>query len=135
MSRIPDWEQCLAAAVAHARIQPFEWGSHDCATWAFDVRRELTGGQDDAALWRSRYTTPLGAQRILRKLGWSDLEVGGRNLLGEPLKFVLLAQRGDLVLGSDPEAFGVCLGAGVAFVGPDGLSFLPLSNCRLAWRT
>ena len=134
-TRIPHWEQLLAAAIAEAHTRPFAWGSHDCATWAFDLRRDLTGGADHAALWRGRYTTPLGATRVMRRLGWSSLEEGGCTLLGAPLETVLLAQRGDLVLGGDPEAFGVCLGAHASFVGPDGLTYLPLFACRLAWRT
>ena len=135
MTRIPHWEQLLAAAIAEARTHPFAWGSHDCATWAFDLRRDPTGGPEHAALWRGRYTTALGATRVMRKHGWLSLEEGARALLGAPLDTVLLAQRGDLVLGGDPEAFGVCLGAQAAFVGPDGLTHLPLSACRLAWRT
>lgn len=135
MTRIPHWEQLFAAAIAEAHTRHFAWGSHDCATWAFDLRRDLTAGPDHAALWRGRYTTPLGAVRVMRRLGWSSLEEGARALLGAPRDTVLLAQRGDLVLGGDPEAFGVCLGAHASFVGPDGLTYLPLSACRLAWRT
>lgn len=133
--RIPHWEQLLAAAITEARTRPFAWGQHDCATWAFDLRRDLTGGQDHATLWRGRYRTPGGCQRVLRRLGWKTLEDGGRALLGEPLPDPRLAQRGDIVLGGEPEAFGVCIGARAAFVAPEGLVTLPLSSCRLAWRT
>jgi hypothetical protein len=135
MTRIPHWEQDLAAAIADARARPFAWGHHDCATWAFDLRRDLTQGPDHAAAWRGRYRTGPGAQRVLRRLGWGALEEGARALLGAPLETVLLAQRGDLVLGGAPEAFGVCIGARVAFVAPEGLVVLPLGQCRLAWRT
>jgi hypothetical protein len=134
-TRIPHWEQVFAAAIIEARRRPFAWGSHDCATWAFDLRRDLTGGPDHAALWRGRYRTPGGCKRVLRRLGWGSLEEGGRALLGAPMETVLLARRGDLALGGDPEAFGVCIGARVAFVAPQGLVTLPLSSCRLAWRT
>ena len=135
MTRIPHWEQLFAAAITDARTRPFAWGSHDCATWAFDLRRDLTGGADHAALWRGRYRTPGGCQRMLRRLGWKTLEEGGRALMGDPLADRRLAQRGDLVLGGEPEAFGVCIGARAGFVSPEGLVTLPLSSCRLAWRT
>ena len=135
MIRIPHWEQLFAAAIMDARTRPFAWGQHDCATWAFDLRRDLTGGSDHAALWRGRYRTSGGCQRVLRRLGWKTLEEGGRALLGEPLADPRLAQRGDLVLGGEPEAFGVCLGAQAGFVSPEELVTLPLSSCRLAWRT
>ncbi|ALI57090.1 hypothetical protein IMCC12053_3143 [Celeribacter marinus] len=72
---------------------------------------------------------------MLRRLGWTSLEDGGRALLGDPLEDVRLAQRGDLILGGAPEAFGVVIGATAAFVAPAGLVRLPLSTCRLAWRT
>jgi hypothetical protein len=134
MIRVSCWEQRLWAAIDAARDLPFAWGHHDCATWAFDLRRDLTGGEDVAAQWRGRYSTPLGARRIMRKLGWQDIEAMGRDLLGAPLATPLLAQRGDLVLGGEERAFGVCTGARAAFVSPDGLVQLPLARCALAWR-
>ena len=133
--RVPHWEQVLADAVQEASARPFAWGQHDCATWAFDLHRDLTDGPDHAALWRGRYRTPIGCGRVLRRLGWTSLEEGGRALLGEPLENARFAQRGDLILGGDPEAFGVVIGSKAAFVAPDGLVRLPLSVCRLAWRT
>jgi hypothetical protein len=58
----------------------------------------LTGGEDNAGLWRGRYTTALGGARVMRRLGWASLEEMGRSLLGEPRPAVLLARRGDIVL-------------------------------------
>jgi hypothetical protein len=132
--RVCGWVSLLAARLEAVRDIPFAWGHHDCATWAFDLRRDLTGGEDVAALWRGRYTTALGAQRIMRKLGWQNIEAMGRDLLGDPLATPLLAQRGDLVLGGEDPAFGVCAGARAVFISPDGLVQLPLSVCSLAWR-
>ena len=132
--RLCGWTTILAARLEAVRDLPFAWGSHDCATWAFDLRRDLTGGEDVADLWRGRYTTALGAQRIMRKLGWQTIEAMGRDLLGDPLATPLLAQRGDLVLGGEDPAFGVCAGARAVFISPDGLVQLPLSVCSLAWR-
>jgi len=131
---MPDRQTRLFLALEAARGRPFAWGRHDCATWAFDLHRALTGSTDHAGLWRGRYRTAGGARRVMRRLGWADLEAMGRDLLGPPLDGVLLAQRGDLVLGGDPEAFGVCVGAQAIFVSPDGLCELPLSACHLAWR-
>ena len=135
MPRIDHWEQALALAIETARAEPFVWGRHDCPSFAFETRAALTGGEDIAALWRGRYSTALGGQRVLRRLGWRSLEEMGRALLAVPLEHCLAAQRGDLVLARDPEAFGVVLGARAAFVAPEGLVSLPLRECRLAWRT
>ena len=134
MPRIPHWERHLASALATARSMPFDWGHHDCATWVFELRTELTGGPDTATRWRGRYSTCYGAAIIMRRLGWSSLEEMGRDLLGEPLSTPLLAQRGDILLGGEPPAFGICAGRSGAFLTPEGLTEVPLSACHLAWR-
>lgn len=134
MPRIDHWERHLIAAIEAARDRPFRWGRHDCATFAFDLRRDLTGGFDVAALWRGRYSTARGAHRVMRRLGWSSLEAAGRDLLGHPLASVPLAQRGDLVLADTGLGFGICLGAKAAGMTPGGLILVPLSSCALAWR-
>ena len=133
--RAQGWEQRLLEAITSARARPFAWGEHDCATWAFDLHRDRTDGPDHAALWRGRYHTPIGCGRVLRRLGWTSLEDGGRALLGDPLEDVRLAQRGDLILGGAPEAFGIVIGAKAAFVAPEGLVRLSIATCRPAWRT
>jgi hypothetical protein len=125
------WEVRLADAVDAVRNAPFQWGQHDCATWAADVRLALTG-QDAAAAWRGRYKSERGALRAMRRMGFSTLEAGVTGLLGAPLPTPLLAQRGDVVLHG--EALGVCIGATGLFLGPDGLTELPIAACRLAWR-
>jgi hypothetical protein len=133
--KIAGWETVLAAAVVDARIRTFIWGTHDCATWAFDLRRDLTGGEDTAALWRGRYRTARGAARVMRRLGWTSMSEAGGALLRMPLANVRLAQRGDLVLSPDATSFGVCLGAQVAFLAPEGLTLRALTSCALAWRS
>jgi len=133
-TRRPGWERRLVDTIEAARGQPFSWGRHDCATFAFDLRREIAGGYDVAALWRGRYTTPRGAVRVMRRLGWQTLEAAGRDLLSEPLPSVHLAQRGDLVLANTGLGFGICLGARAAGIAPEGLILVPLSSCALAWR-
>ena len=94
----------------------------------------MTGCYDVAALWRGRYTTARGAVRVMRRLGWQTLEAAGRDLLGETLPSVPLAQRGDLVLAGTGLGFGVCLGARAAGIAPEGLVLVPLAACAFAWR-
>lgn len=134
MSRTDHWERRLAEAIEAARDRRFRWGRHDCATFAFDLRRDIAGGHDVAALWRGRYSTARGAARVMRRLGWSSLEAAGRDLLGAPLASVHLAQRGDLVLANTGLGFGVCLGARAAGIASSGLILVPTSACALAWR-
>jgi hypothetical protein len=95
----------------------------------------LTAGEDVAALWRGRYTTALGGQRVMRRLGWGSLEEMGRALLGAPRQTVLLAQRGDVVLADSGLGFGICTGAQAVGMAPEGLVSVPLTSCQLAWPT
>lgn len=132
-SRVEHWERLLAAAIDTARAKPFVWGVHDCPTFAFETRMILTGDADIAALWRRRYTTALGGERVMRRLGWASLEDMGRALLGEPRPAVLLAQRGDIVLADTGLGFGICTGASAVGMAPAGLVTVPLTSCRLAW--
>ena len=125
------WELALHDAVISAQHKPFAYGTHDCATWAFDVRRHLTG-IDTASTWRGKYATEQGAGKWLRKLGCQTVRDLANKYLGTPLSHVRLAQRGDIVLADD--ALGVCLGRKVALVGDDGLVQVSLRNCRAAWR-
>lgn len=129
--KIDGWAVLLAAHIEEARGRPFEWGVHDCATWAFDVRAALTG-EDAADAWRGQYKTAKGSVRVMRRLGWDSIADMAADLLGEPLPNVKLAQRGDIVLFE--EALGICGGAAVFFVGPDGLQSVPLRDCEVAWR-
>jgi hypothetical protein len=133
MARVEHWERRLAEAVEAARAKPFVWGVHDCPTFAFETRMILTGGEDIAALWRGRYTTALGGQRVMRRLGWASLEDMGRALLGAPRSSVLLAGRGDVVLADSGLGFGICTGASAVGMAPEGLVSVPLTSCRLAW--
>ena len=133
MARVDHWERLLAAAIDTARAKPFVWGVHDCPTFAFEVRMILTGGEDIAALWLGHYTTALGGERVMRRLGWASLEEMGRSLLGEPRQAVLLAGRGDIVLADTGLGFGICTGASAVGMAPEGLVTVPLTSCRLAW--
>ncbi len=133
MPRIDHWERLLASAIETARARPFVWGVHDCPTFAFETRMILTDGEDVAALWRGRYTTALGGERVMRRLGWASLEEMGRALLGEPRPAVLLAQRGDIALADTGLGFGICTGASAVGMAPEGLVTVPLTACRRAW--
>lgn len=121
--RLPDWERRLHALVARRQHTPFEWGTHDCYTFACEVVHAVTGRRVDVA---GPYRGLRGAYRAIKRLG-----LGGRyhdavqNVLG-PSAPGGLAQRGDLVLLSQPselidEVLGVCLGNCVAYPGPEGL--------------
>lgn len=132
--KVQGWEYLLSVEIVHARAKRFVWGVHDCSLWSFGVVRALSGGSDHAALWRGKYTTAAGAERIRRRLGWADMAEAGAALMGPPLDSVALAQRGDLVVDVDRRAFGICIGAVAVFLAPDGLTERPITCCAMAWR-
>ena len=135
MKRFEDWPIRLNAAIEAARGRPFVWGQHDCALFAFNVVRDLTG-IDHASAYRGHYKSAQGAARALRTLGQGTLRASVGAALGGEIP-ALKAQRGDVVLRIQPsrgETLGICTGADVAFVGGPGLVFVPVSDCLTAWR-
>lgn len=129
--RVPHWEMKLAQAIAEAQGGAFVWGQRDCATWAFDVRLALTG--QDIWPFRGKYKTLRGARGLIRRNGGS-MEGLTRQLLGDPLPVVLMARRGDIVLGGEDPALGICIGTNCAFLMLSGLTYRPLRSCQMAWR-
>jgi hypothetical protein len=132
MKRRPDWPQRLHAGIEAARPRPFEWGIHDCAAFATAIAAELTG-EDPVAHLRGSYVSAFGAERVMAEHGGLAALVS--QYYGEPAP-IAQASRGDLVLAErdNGPALGVCLGSVAAFAGPDGLAFLKMTECRLAWR-
>lgn len=71
-TRLRGWELALADVVANHGGMAFEWGRSDCLTLVADVSLALTGN-DPLAASRGRYTTALGAKRLMGKAGFASL--------------------------------------------------------------
>lgn len=135
VSRAEDWPIRLNAAIEAALDRPFKWGEHDCALFAFNIVRDLTG-VDHAADYRGQYRTAAGATKQLLKRGQGTLRASVTAALGSEIN-ERLAKRGDLVLWVQPalgETIGVCIDSRAAFAGPEGLVFVPVRDCEAAWR-
>jgi hypothetical protein len=134
-ARFEDWPARLDTAIAAARHQSGIWGRHDCALFAAGVVRAITG-EDFAAEYRGRYTTRIGAARVLRRVAHGDVDAAATRALGAPLAAPLMAQRGDVVAldRSEGLGLGICLGARIAVVGAAGLEFRPITDAIMAWR-
>jgi len=137
--RIHNWPEKLNELIEARRARPFEWGANDCCLFACDVILELTG-IDPAEDLRGKYSTELGAGRLLEKLdgveGIAAARCAAHGFTEWPNP--AFAQRGDVVLRDTPEhgpTLGICVGSRVAFVGPEGLAFVAAGECRRAWRT
>ena len=123
-----DRPAALAALIEAHRETPFAWGVHDCCLWAATAVQVQTG-EDPAARLRGTYATEAEAVALIKN-------IPGR--LGFKRVPVLRCQRGWLVSksfeGTGP-ALGVCAGAKAVFVSrTGGLVFVPMNECRKAWR-
>jgi hypothetical protein len=97
--------------MAANRDREFQWGEWDCILFACAAADAITG-VDKAAEYRGRYTTPIGAARILRRLGQGTLlATVDHEFEAKPVSY---AMRGDLIWHDG--CVGVCLGASAAFV-------------------
>ncbi len=99
-----DWTTRLNAEIQAAQGRPFSWGEFDCCLFAADCC-EAVCGVDPAAPYRGRYTTEVGAKRVLRNTHGS-LE-GGWDACFKRVP-VSMAQRGDVVLFDSEH--GRCVG-------------------------
>lgn len=138
--RAIDWERRLTDAVKTGLRARFEWGTHDCVTFASRCVVAVLGDAQGAPLiagWSGAYDSEAGAAELLARMG--GLEASVRARLGEPLASTLKARRGDLVLlragfGSEDPALGICVGKHAAFAAPFGLAHVSIDECALAWR-
>lgn len=145
MIRFDDWPFRLSAHIKAASGRPFSWGTHDCCVWACDGILAMTG-VDPMVDLRGKYSTAIGAARALKAFSGGGLDETAEHigsLLHAPEIPVLTAGRGDCVIADvmTPEGMtGPALGlVGMSgreamFAGLNGLTAVPLSQCRRAWR-
>ena len=134
LCRAPDWEERLAVFLDRKREEPFKWGSHDCALFAADAIKAMTG-TDPGEAFRDTYSDRAGSALALRDHGAGTLLKTVTAWLGAP-KHPAFAQRGDLVM-KDRNTLGVCVGLHSWFVGEEhghnGLVALPTAHCTKAF--
>lgn len=129
--RLEDWPLRLDRLIYDARTRHFEWGKHDCGTFAAEVVEALTGHELQLP---KGYTTARGsALAMRRKTGASDMTGATSFFLGQPLETPLQAQRGDVVL-HETQALGVCIGATAMCLSEGGLAVVLMADCVTAWR-
>lgn len=132
MERLPDWPQRLADFIEARRERAFCWAESDCCLFVCDAVECMTG-TDPASRWRGLYGSEKGARRLIRDNGG----VAGLATLafGPPVP-AALAGRGDVVLIDSPngEGLALCIGNSIAAQGQDGITFLPLSQAKAAWK-
>jgi hypothetical protein len=108
------WHARLKAVLREAVIRPFNRKTWNCAVFAHSCAQEVSG-------------------RVLPFRRYGTLEKSVDAVL--PRISRRQAIRGDVVLADiQKPCLGVCLGAKAAFVKPTGLTEVPMSQVRIAWR-
>ena len=133
--RYHDWPERLFGVIKAAQNSEFEWGKNDCALFACDCAKAMTG-TDYAIKFRGKYKTKKGAMAALKKIeGIKSLPELADKYLGERISLVS-AQRGDVVLLTDDslDALGVVAGSYAVFLAPSGIQTILLQKCICAWR-
>jgi hypothetical protein len=132
---VAGWEVKLSDYLEVARHAPFEWGRNDCCIFAAKAILAITG-EDLLRYFPHKYTSEVGAMEAISKAGYRGIAHMLDCFLG-PSMSPWSARRGDIVIADvQPGRLGagVCVGDVAAFLkAPQGLRFLPLSNCLQAW--
>lgn len=144
LTRLPYWDTRFLHSylIAHAN-DPFRWGSNDCCMFAANAIQSFTN-VDIASDFRGRYTTQLGALRLIQSVtstGTTPVDAvaycANRNGM-VPYAYPLQAQRGDLVvLTNGADVIGGIVdinGRHVISVATTGLVRLPITKIVRAWK-
>lgn len=134
MSRLNDWDRRLARVTEKHMRMPGVWGESDCLLTVADAVEAVTG-KDHAAKVRGKYSTPLGAAKLMKRRKCDTVE----DVLAKLFQPVgrLMAQRGDVgtvELDNGEIAAGYVTEYGVAVKGERGLRFVPQTALRTAFR-
>lgn len=131
VTRFPDWQLRFARFVSERFGRPFQWGAMDCTIFAADAVEAITGEIVYPEL-RGRQSAREALRAVRDAGGVRALATG---VLGDPVG-VAFARIGDVVVipAGKREALAVCNGATVLAPGPSGVSVLPVSVARAAWR-
>lgn len=139
---IDGWEERLNDYIEGVRNQPFSWGVHDCFTFTNEAVRAMAG-EGYGGEWAGRYLTNTGKPRSLTSM---QREYGFKALPDAlDSRFERLRgptyPRGSVVTceslsekNTTGQALGISLGALSAFVGADGLQFIPSNLCERGWK-
>lgn len=136
MKRLKDWRTRLHEAVEARRRVPFSFKAGvDCALFVADCINAMTG-EDPAAEFRGRYSSDIGAMRVIRNAGFADLADLVSSRLDEisPVR----AQVGDVAFIPDDSPFGgalgIVIGEQIACLHVDGIGSVPRTVMTRAFR-
>jgi hypothetical protein len=137
LKRQADWRRQLNAFVNSVRRRPHSWDGADCAVaFAGGAVLAITGA-DLVADWRGTFTTAAEAAAQLHERGFADVAEAVSAVLPEH-EHASQARVGDVMAIADETAFGyalgICNGASILVVRPDGLGLVDLLSAARAWK-
>ena len=134
--RIEGWRARFDAACDAMRRKPFSWGDHDCLVGLVGDSVEALTGADIVSPWRDRYTTGVGALRVLRNDGFADLSDLVATIL--PEIHISRARLGDIAAIPSHDGFGSALGVvngeRIFVLRPEGFGTVDLFSATRAFR-
>jgi len=128
-----DWASRLFDVIEEHRSRPFVWGQNDCCLF---VSRAVDRMTDNARTYLilEQYSDEASALRLIASHG--GLAGAVTYFMGDPHDG--RPERGDVVLfhGGEADAVGICLGARIFAMGPEGLREIPRTPdlIRMVWR-
>lgn len=135
VTRREGWDIRLRELIDAARQRPFEYGIHDCSTFAMiELPRALSGDTPDIGI---KWTNEAEALALLND---RSLEYYATQAFGEPVEGWKHARRGDFgLLATSPQTgnmplLAVVIGAMAAVPGPHGLTFVKTDRLEKIWR-
>lgn len=137
--RLSSWSHNLEDFIDSLRDKPFSWGKNDCLTFANGSHIAMTGNAL-ASDWVGGYSSAFGAKKryltLLKKQGSKsiieaiDKRLQRLNTTLPPRGSIAARKADNPVTG---VSLGVCVGEKIAYVGDDGLVFMPPQNDDVYW--
>lgn len=130
--RQSDWPTRMWHEIERWRVVPFGWGSNDCCLFVARVTDAICSSRHAEKL-ATNYHDEASALQYIKANGGIGPAVS--QYIGQPER--KRPTRGDVVLFDGPhgDTLGICVGADIAAMGPDGVVMLPKSAAKLTWRT
>lgn len=129
MNKTWDWPERLYEYIQSKTDTPFEWGVHDCCTFAAGAIEAMTGESP----FKASYTNEFEANTFMKSVGGIETWITER--FGEPV-VPLAARRGDIGLLAldDRELLAVVIGDTVCAPGEKHILYYPITMLSKAWR-
>ena len=131
-----DQRRSVEAELQRRLMRPFAWGENDCCLFAADLI-QVGIGRDFAAGFRGEYSSEEEAAKLLGEGGIEALMQCMAEDYAWPEVTPGAAQWGDVGIITKMQEMPIlcfCLGANVAFPGPNVMETRPRSICDRFWR-